>query len=354
MTTVYSDDEFFNACEDKRNDIAVKTEPLIETVVTTTTTTERLSRRSKLCYAIGGIPFLMCNNVISFYISIFLLEVAGIRPGYASVVVLFKSVWDAITDPTVGILIDKLDSRFGKIKPWLVVSTPFAMLSYFLLWYVPDISDVAKLVYYVLIMCCMQTCLTCYHLPFAAMTMYLSNNQADRDSATAYRMTFEVFGALLGVVIQAQFLTFGMKQGGRKNPCANLDMTLPDNFTSIMDHGNSTFNHTEFDLSTSMPEQSKEKDPMKLAYVLAALTADLVFLVCCIVLTLGTKEKKDDALDRSKSEGSFLSGLKTVLSHGPFIKLLLCFMCALLALMVRTYSNPSCYSVLSCRILYHQ
>nr|XP_006820221.1 PREDICTED: major facilitator superfamily domain-containing protein 2A-like [Saccoglossus kowalevskii] len=261
-----------------------------------------------------------------------------LRPGYASVVVLFKSLWDAITDPGVGILVDRFDSRFGKIKPWLVISTPFAMVSYFLLWCVPDIGDVGKLVYYLFFMCSVQTCLTCFHLPYAAMTMYLSNDQADRDSATAYRMTCEMLGIMLGVIIQAQFMTIGMNQKNSVNPCAALNDVIPDNMTSIMDYGNSTFTPTRFE-STLSPA-TEDKDPMKLAFIFAALTVDVVFLICCIVVTLGTKEKQDDAVKNIPGEHNFFKDLKTVLSHGPYVKLLMCFMCALLAL-----QGAACFSI---------
>ncbi|XP_077867934.1 sodium-dependent lysophosphatidylcholine symporter 1-like [Saccoglossus kowalevskii] len=335
VTMMSSDDdvfpELYSTSESKQNDdTTLKKTFLPETDVTTTSHKETLTRRSKCCYAIGGIPFQMTANIIAFYISIFLLEVAGLRPGYASVVVLFKSLWDAITDPGVGILVDRFDSRFGKIKPWLVISTPFAMVSYFLLWCVPDIGDVGKLVYYLFFMCSVQTCLTCFHLPYAAMTMYLSNDQADRDSATAYRMTCEMLGIMLGVIIQAQFMTIGMNQKNSVNPCAALNDVIPDNMTSIMDYGNSTFTPTRFE-STLSPA-TEDKDPMKLAFIFAALTVDVVFLICCIVVTLGTKEKQDDAVKNIPGEHNFFKDLKTVLSHGPYVKLLMCFMCALLAL----------------------
>ncbi|XP_077867935.1 sodium-dependent lysophosphatidylcholine symporter 1-like [Saccoglossus kowalevskii] len=265
----------------------------------------------KCAYGIGGIPYPLTANVVAFYISVFLLEVAQIRPAYASIVLFSGKAWDAITDPTIGILLDKSNTRFGKIKPWLVLSTPFAMVTYVMLWYVPDIDANIKMVYYLLCYCAFQTFLTCYHIPYVSMTMYLSNEQKDRDSATAYRMTCEVFGTVLGVVLQAQFLTLGSTDSNALDPCIG--------------HENRTT------LPTLSPEQ---QDPTEMAYLVAAAVLAGIFLLCCAVVTVFTKEMKDDAVEKPDATETFCTGLKSVLTYGPYIKLLLCFLCTSLALQI--------------------
>ncbi|KAL5016917.1 hypothetical protein ScPMuIL_006506 [Solemya velum] len=79
---------------------------------------DRLPIWRKLCYAVGGAPYQMTNNVINFFINIYLLEVAQIRPSYVSAVVFGGKVWDAITDPLCGYLVSRTNTRFGKLRPW--------------------------------------------------------------------------------------------------------------------------------------------------------------------------------------------------------------------------------------------
>jgi Na+/melibiose symporter-like transporter len=43
-----------------------------------------------------------------------------------------------------------------------------------------------------------------YHVPYTALTMHLSNVPAERDSATMYRILFEVIGTLIGATFQGQ------------------------------------------------------------------------------------------------------------------------------------------------------
>ncbi|XP_077991213.1 sodium-dependent lysophosphatidylcholine symporter 1-B-like [Glandiceps talaboti] len=285
--------------------------PLLGSLETYVASEEKgiLSKKAKVSYAAGGIPYPMTANVVAFFISVFLLDVAEIRPAYVSIIVFSGKAWDAITDPTIGILIQKFDSRFGKIKPWIVLSTPFAVVSYFFLWYVPDISDNAKLGYYFVIYCSYQTFLTCYHLPYSALTMYLSDQQSDRDSATAYRMTCEVLGTVIGIVVHALCLT-AASSIDFLDPCIDTNST---------------------DVPTYSPE---ERDPVEQSYMLSAGILSILFIISCMIVTIGTSEKKDDAVDQQKEREEFCGSLKDVFTHGPYILLLLCFLCVSLSLQI--------------------
>ncbi|PIO25588.1 hypothetical protein AB205_0044730, partial [Aquarana catesbeiana] len=87
----------------------------------------------------------------------------------------------------------------------IILSTPFAVICYFLIWFVPDVSS-GQLVWYLTFYCLFQTLVTCFHVPYSALTMFISKEQSDRDSATGYRMTVEVLGTVLGTAIQGQIV----------------------------------------------------------------------------------------------------------------------------------------------------
>ncbi|KAK3612658.1 hypothetical protein CHS0354_042186 [Potamilus streckersoni] len=160
----------------------------------------------KICFAIGGAPYQMTSTVVGFFISIFLLEVAEIRPYYVAIILICGKIWDAITDPLCGYLVSRTDTRFGKFKPWILFSAPLACGAYFALWHVPDFSEEEKFAWYFVAYCLFQGLLTGLHVPFTSLTMYISHSQKERDSATAYRMVSEATGVLLAVVIQGQLV----------------------------------------------------------------------------------------------------------------------------------------------------
>uniref|UniRef100_A0A8C9TAV9 MFSD2 lysolipid transporter B, sphingolipid n=1 Tax=Scleropages formosus TaxID=113540 RepID=A0A8C9TAV9_SCLFO len=150
---------------------------------------QKLSVCSKLCFAIGGIPNQIAGSATAFFLQIYLLDVAQINPFQASMVLFVGKAWGALTDPVVGFFISKSKwTKIGRLMPWMVGCTPFLTVSYFYLWYVPPFTS-GRFIWYLGFYCLYQTLITCFHVPYSALTMFLSTNQKERDSATAYSRT---------------------------------------------------------------------------------------------------------------------------------------------------------------------
>uniref|UniRef100_A0A8C8IX23 Major facilitator superfamily domain containing 2B n=1 Tax=Oncorhynchus tshawytscha TaxID=74940 RepID=A0A8C8IX23_ONCTS len=167
---------------------------------------QKLSVCSKLCFAIGGAPNQVAGSATAFFLQIYLLDVAQINPFQASMVLFIGKAWGAVSDPVVGFFITKSKwTRIGRLMPWMVGCTPFVVVSYFYLWFVPPFTN-GRFIWYLGFYCLYQTLITCFHVPYSALTMFLSPDQKERDSATAYRMTMEVLGTLVGAAIQGQIV----------------------------------------------------------------------------------------------------------------------------------------------------
>uniref|UniRef100_A0A8C5CJG2 Sodium-dependent lysophosphatidylcholine symporter 1 n=1 Tax=Gadus morhua TaxID=8049 RepID=A0A8C5CJG2_GADMO len=179
-----------------------------------------LSVCSKLCYAVGGAPYQITGSALGFFLQIYLLDVAQLDPFYASIILFVGRAWDAVTDPCVGFLVSRTKwTRFGRMMPWVLLSTPFAVTCYFLIWYVPAVEQ-GKVLWYLVFYCLFQSLQTCFHVPYSSFTMFISDDQKERDSATAYRMTVEVLGSVVGTAIQGQIV------GGAITPCIPTEYDL--------------------------------------------------------------------------------------------------------------------------------
>uniref|UniRef100_A0A8C9XGQ1 MFSD2 lysolipid transporter B, sphingolipid n=1 Tax=Sander lucioperca TaxID=283035 RepID=A0A8C9XGQ1_SANLU len=167
---------------------------------------QKLTLCSKLCFAIGGAPKEVAASATAFFLQIYLLDVAQINAFQASMVLFIGKAWGAVSDPVVGFLITKSRwTKIGRLMPWMVGCTPFLVVSYFYLWFVPPFIS-GRFFWYLGFYCLYQTLITCFHVPYSALTMFLSTDQKERDSATAYRMTMEVLGTLVGAAIQGQIV----------------------------------------------------------------------------------------------------------------------------------------------------
>ncbi|XP_056914263.1 sodium-dependent lysophosphatidylcholine symporter 1-B-like isoform X2 [Takifugu flavidus] len=269
---------------------------------------KRLTFWNKLCYAVGGAPYQITGSALGFFLQIFLLDVAQLDPFYASIILFVGRAWDAITDPTVGFLVSRSRStRIGRMMPWILCSAPFAVTTYFLIWFVPPIEQ-GKVVWYLVFYCLFQSMQTCFHVPYSALTMFISTDQTERDSATAYRMTIEVLGTVLGTAIQGQIV------GGTSDCPADLDAAEGRNVS-------------RFTVSTVSLDESKQ------AYMISTGIICIIYLLCTLVLFLGVKERKESERYRGQLL-TFRRGLYMVMSHEPYIKLVIGFLFTSLAFML--------------------
>uniref|UniRef100_A0A4W5KLL9 Major facilitator superfamily domain containing 2a-like 2 n=1 Tax=Hucho hucho TaxID=62062 RepID=A0A4W5KLL9_9TELE len=143
----------------------------------------------KLCYAVGGVPYQITTAAIGFSLQIFLLDVVQIEAFYVSLILFVSRAWDAVMDPLVGYLVSRSGlTPIGKLMPWVVLAMPFGVLSYVLLWFMPQgsMSQAFSVPWYLTASCLFETLMTCFNVPYLSLSMFLGGDQRDRDSATAY------------------------------------------------------------------------------------------------------------------------------------------------------------------------
>ncbi|WP_430757353.1 MFS transporter [Peloplasma aerotolerans] len=73
-------------------------------------------------------------NIVNFLYPGFLALTVGISPYWIGIVILVARVWDAITDP-LGHISDRTKSKMDKRRIYLVIVTPFVLLSMYLLFF---------------------------------------------------------------------------------------------------------------------------------------------------------------------------------------------------------------------------
>lgn len=246
----------------------------------------------KICFAIGGAPYQITSTVLGFFMSIFLLEVAQVDPSHVSVIVFGGKLWYAMTDPVCGYLVNRTKpSSWGKYKPWILLTTPFACVTYLCFWAVPDYSQQGKLWWYLAFYCLFQGFLSGVHVPYTSMTMSLSENQRDRDSITVYRMVAEAIGVMTGVIIQGHFIKKYRTAGSCDKGSASLNQSSPSS-----EHINNQIG----------------------SYHDASVTIICIYVICVLICFYGTKEQK---VNHMASEDGFFLGLQKVLFFRPYVKL---------------------------------
>ena len=158
--------------------------------------TAPLSFREKVGYGLGD----MASNFYMGFFGLFLLyyytDVFGISPASAATMLLITKVVDAVSDPAMGILADRTESRWGKYRPYLLwVAVPYALLGY-LLFLGPDLGDTGKLVYAYVTYTLVMLAYTAINVPYSALLAVISPVAEERTKATQFRFVFASLGTL--------------------------------------------------------------------------------------------------------------------------------------------------------------
>ncbi len=142
----------------------------------------------------------------------------GLALGLVGLIITLSRFTDVITDPIIGFLSDKIRTRWGRRKPFILVGTPIYALGIWLLFVPPiEFTDVEFLglefnigyPYLFLMVALVYLGSTIKDLPYFAWGAELSRNYNERTLITSWREGFSVAGSLLSAFTPAIILFFG-------------------------------------------------------------------------------------------------------------------------------------------------
>lgn len=176
---------------------------------------DRISVAEKIAYGGGDLASNLILVLSGTYITFFYTDALGLNPAIIGIIVLFSRVFDGISDITMGFIMDKTKSKYGKARPWLLwLALPIA-ISLVLMFLVPNIGDTGKYVYIFITYNLVTTILyTAINIPYGALNSLLTRNQDERMIINTVRMTMAQIGSLM---INAMTLPIVNALGGSSN-----------------------------------------------------------------------------------------------------------------------------------------
>ncbi|MBV6395993.1 MAG: putative symporter YjmB [Anaerolineales bacterium] len=168
----------------------------------------------KLLYGSGDWGLSSTGMLRSVFYAIYLTDVVGLDARIGSFAALFGIVWDAINDPIVGMISDRVRTKRGRRLPFLLwFGIPFG-LSFVLLWWAPPWrSQAALAIHITLAFAIADTLSTLISIPFLSLTPELTPDYDERTTLTSFRTFFQLTSSL-AVVIFAPMIVDGVMAAG--------------------------------------------------------------------------------------------------------------------------------------------
>jgi Na+/melibiose symporter-like transporter len=165
--------------------------------------TQKLSIREKVGYSLGDASANFVFQILMFFSFTFYVDVFGMTAAAAGSMFLIGRLFDAITDPAMGIIADRTTTRWGKFRPWLVWSAgPFAFI-FWLAFTSPDFAAESKTTYAFIMYFLLMAIYTVNNVPYCALNGVMTGDVNERTSLSTYR-----FVAAMGAGLIVQGLTW--------------------------------------------------------------------------------------------------------------------------------------------------
>ena len=202
--------------------------------------------KEKIGYALGdaaagGITW----KVMSIAFPLFFTNVFGLTVADTATLMLVARLFDVVTDPIMGSIADRTQSRWGTYRPWLIYGAiPFGLI-FALLLYTPDFDPVGKRIYAYTLYLLMMAIYTAVNVPYGSLLGVMTDDDNEKNQFSSYRMVgayamgfitllsfpylqkmvggteahqYAVLGAGLGVVAAAMTLACGLLTKERLKP----------------------------------------------------------------------------------------------------------------------------------------
>ncbi len=146
------------------------------------------------------------NIIAGSYLSLFFTKVFGVPPTAVAAMMLFLGMWDTVNDPLMGAIIDKTRTRYGKLRPYLLIVPIPLGITTIMLFAGPkllglDASNTAKIVYMFITYFLWELFYTLGDVPFWGLSAAISPSPSDRTRVISSARLISSLGGLGSTIL---------------------------------------------------------------------------------------------------------------------------------------------------------
>jgi GPH family glycoside/pentoside/hexuronide:cation symporter len=157
----------------------------------------KLSIKEKIGYGLGDTASHFVWDMVGFWILIFYTDTFGISAAAAGTIMLIARIWDMVSDPVMGIIADRTNTRWGKFRPYILwMALPYSLLA-ILTFTTPDFGQTGKIIYAGVTYLLLMTVFTAINLPYSSLGAVMTSDSYERAGLNSYRFIFAFIGQFI-------------------------------------------------------------------------------------------------------------------------------------------------------------
>ena len=164
--------------------------------------TEKLPLRTKVGFGVCDVGGNLFFTAMGFWSLNYLTDTVALSAAAAGFAVMIGKLWDAVTDPMVGYVSDRTNTRWGRRRPYILFgSIPLGLAMWYFFTKPGFTGQTALTVWAIVALCLLNTAYTLVNIPYSALTPELTKDYNERTSLNSFRFGFAIIGTILGAAI---------------------------------------------------------------------------------------------------------------------------------------------------------
>lgn len=174
--------------------------------------TKRLTMANRVGYGLGDLANTLSFGMTAGFLLVYYTDVLGISAAAAGTLFLVARIWDAINDPMMGTLCDKLFQKHqgvgDKFRPFLLKGSWLMLVTGILVFWAPEgLSDTQKLIWAYVTYIAWGMCYTFVNIPYGSLATVMTQDPGERASLAGARAMGSIAGNVTPTVIVPMFLS---------------------------------------------------------------------------------------------------------------------------------------------------
>ena len=163
---------------------------------------QTLPFRRMLAFAVGDFFGGGSFNIINFLYPGFLALAVGLPAHLAGLVIMISRIFDAVTDPIMGLISDRMLVRFGTRRGAILVAAPLIVLSLFLMFFPFQNPSVTVRFWSVLLAAILFYAVqTMFMIPYFSLSSEMTEDYTERARMMSLRLGFSIFASIICVAV---------------------------------------------------------------------------------------------------------------------------------------------------------
>ncbi|MDX7998472.1 MFS transporter [Xenorhabdus sp. Reich] len=148
---------------------------------------EKISTLEKIGYGFGDAGCNIVGGAVFLFSNFYYTDIYGLNAGTVAAIWLGVRIIEAISDPLIGYIADRTQTRWGKFRPYILFfAFPYALFSV-LMFTVPNLDYTGKAIYAFFTYLMMSVTYSFINIPYCSLGSVISSDNRERVSCQSFR-----------------------------------------------------------------------------------------------------------------------------------------------------------------------